>query len=60
MNQIEITCTRDQFKTIHSNVNSPCIAGYCPYSDCPITNSGSEQYCPYQWNNIKVHIVEES
>lgn len=59
MNQIEITCTKEQYKVMMSNANSACIAGACPYSNCPVaTNSG--RYCPYQWRNIKVNIVEES
>lgn len=58
MNQIEITCTRSQLRVLKANANTSCIAGYCPcISLCKSTGDGS---CPYSWNNIKVHIVEES
>lgn len=58
MNQIEITCTKEQYKVMMSNTNRACIAGICPYNleYCLDDN----KYCPYQWKNIKVNIVKES
>lgn len=59
MNQIEITCTKKQLKVIKANSNNSCIAGYCPCTGVCMKSAGDDS-CPYAWNNIKVHIVQES